>query len=72
MLPQFRRRGIARALLKAVAQLALSSGRSRRDLDDDAVERWRRGSSTPRLGAEIEEGICYCRLHGEALERLAQ
>lgn len=71
VLQQFRRRGIARALLKAVAQLALSRGVPAvtwmmMPWNDAARQLY------AVAGAEIEEGVCYCRLHADALERLAQ
>ncbi len=69
VLPEFRRRGIARELLKGVARLALSR--------DAAAVTWLMMSwnaEARRLyaaaGAEIEEGNCLCRLSGDALERL--
>lgn len=70
MLPAFRRRGVARALLKGVAEAALTNGypgiywlvmewnESARKLYED-------------IGAEIETGTCYCRIDGKALEKLA-
>jgi GNAT superfamily N-acetyltransferase len=69
VLPQFRRRGIARELLKGVARLALSRG-------VPAVTwlmmSWNGGARRlyEAAGAEIEEGNCICRLSGDALERL--
>ncbi len=69
VLPQFRRRGVARELLKAVARLALS-----RNLPavNWLMMQW--NDEARRLyaavGAEIEEGNCLCRLSGTALERL--
>ena len=71
VLPAFRRRGIARALLRAVARLATARGVPAvtwmmMPWNDAARKLY------AEAGAEIKEGICYCRLHGEALERLAQ
>ena len=70
VLPRFRRRGIARALLKVIAQFAVARG-------VPAVSwllmAWNEGARTlyAEAGAEIEDGNCYCRLYGAALERLA-
>jgi len=69
VLPQFRRRGVARELLKSVARLALSRG-------VPAVTwlmmQWNDGARRlyAEAGAEIEDGNCLCRLSGAALERL--
>lgn len=70
VLPQFRRRGIGQALLKAMAKLALSRGTSRMHWlmmawNDDGRRFY------AAAGAEIEDGNCYCTLEGAALERLA-
>ena len=69
VLPQFRRRGIGQALLKAVAQLAWHAGLAAitwlmMAWNEDARRFYE------AAGAEIEDGICFCRLHGAALERL--
>ena len=70
VLPPFRRRGIAKALLRAVAQLAVQR--------EAAAVKWLMmgwNSDARRLyeaaGASIEEGNCFCQLTGEALQRLA-
>jgi GNAT superfamily N-acetyltransferase len=71
VLPQFRRRGIARALLKEVAVLALSKGYpSIYWLMMD----WNKEASAlyQSVGAEIESGSSFCRIHGDALEALAK
>lgn len=69
VLPQFRRRGVARELLKAVARLALS-----RNLPAVTWLMMQWNDEARRLyaavGAEIEDGNCLCRLSGTALERL--
>lgn len=69
VLPGFRRRGLGRELMRAVARLALSR--------DCAAVTWLMMSwndEARRLysaaGAHIEEGNCVCRLSGDALERL--
>ena len=69
VLPGFRRRGIGRELLKAVARLAVS-----RDLPAITWLMMGWNADARRLygsvGADIEDGNCLCRLSGEALERL--
>ncbi len=70
VLPDFRRLGVARALLKAVAQLAVSRGVpaviwEMMDWNDGAAGLYQ------SIGAEIDHGFRKCRLHGAALERLA-
>lgn len=71
VLPAFRRRGIARELLKAMAQLAAERGASAISW---LMMPWNEAARKlySEAGAEIEEGVCLCRLHGPALERLAQ
>lgn len=70
VLPAFRRKGIATALLKAVARLAVERRAA-------AVSWLMMGWNTEarRLyeaaGAMIEDGNCFCKLSGDALERLA-
>jgi GNAT superfamily N-acetyltransferase len=71
VLPQFRRRGIARALLKAVAALALEKNYPSiywlmMDWNKEATALYQ------SVGAEIEPGTSFCRIHGPALEALAQ
>jgi GNAT superfamily N-acetyltransferase len=70
VLPAFRRRGIARALLGAMAGLALSRGVPAISW---LMMPWNDAARKLYIeaGAEIEEGVCLCRLHGPALERLA-
>ncbi|MFT3987059.1 GNAT family N-acetyltransferase [Aestuariivirga sp.] len=71
VLPDFRRRGIAKALLKAVAQLAAA-----RDIPEVfwLMMDWNDGARAlyESVGAEIEGGNSFCRLSGDALARLAQ
>ena len=70
VLPAFRRKGIATALMKAVARLAVARNAA-------AVSWLMMGwNSEARrlyegLGATVEDGNCFCKLSGEALERLA-
>ena len=70
VMPAFRRRGIATALLKAVARLAVARQAA-------AVSWLMLGWNTDArriyeaAGATIEDGNCFCKLSGEALERLA-
>ena len=70
VLPTYRRRGVAKALLKEVAKWAV-----RRDVPQISwlMMDWNDAARKLYLeaGAEIEDGNCFCRLHGEALERLA-
>lgn len=70
VLPEFRRRGVARALLKAVAQLALAKNYpSVYWLMMD----WNREASAlyQSIGAEIEPGTSFCRIRDDALRALA-
>jgi GNAT superfamily N-acetyltransferase len=71
VLPDFRRRGIARALLGRVAQLAVARGAASVHW---LMQPWNDGARTlyRDAGAEIEEGLCQWRLQGEALERLGR
>ncbi len=70
VLPAFRRRGIARVLLQAVARLAVARRAPAVTWD---LMAWNGGGRKlyETAGAEIEDGYCKCRLYGEALERLA-
>lgn len=70
VLPEFRRRGIARALLKAVARLALEKnypGICWLMMD------WNKEASAlyASVGAEIEPGTTFCRIRDDALRSLA-
>jgi GNAT superfamily N-acetyltransferase len=71
VLPDYRRRGIARALLKAVAGFAVGRGLPAVSW---LMMGWNEGARKlyEAAGAEIEDGNCVCRLHGAALERLAR
>ncbi len=70
VLPEFRRKGIAKALLKRIARLAVERGCPQVYW---LMMGWNDGARQLYLeaGAEVEDGNCFCRLHGEALERLA-
>jgi GNAT superfamily N-acetyltransferase len=71
VLPEFRRRGVARQLLKAVARAAVARG-------VPAVSwlmmDWNDGARAlyESAGAEVEAGNSFCRLTGDALGRLAE
>ena len=70
VLPDFRRRGVARALLKAVARLALAKNYpSVYWLMMD----WNKEASAlyQSIGAEIEPGTTFCRIRDDALKALA-
>lgn len=70
VLPQFRRRGIARALMRELSRIAVAAGAISIYwvmMDWNASGR----ALYEGLGAEIEPGINFCRLTGTALERLA-
>lgn len=71
VLPRFRRRGVARALLRETARLALSKGHPAIAW---MMVNWNAEGRAlyEGVGAEIEEGVNFCRIHGEALERLAR
>jgi ribosomal protein S18 acetylase RimI-like enzyme len=70
ILPRFQRRGIGRALLRHVAKLAVQKGYPSIYW---LMTGWNDGARAlyEAAGAEIEEGMCYCRLHGDALRRFA-
>ncbi len=71
VLSTFRRKGIARALVKRVAELAVARGAR---CVYWLMMPWNEGARKlyAGVGAEIEEGLCICRLEGEALEKLGQ
>ena len=70
VLPEFRRRGVARALLKAVARLALAKNYPSvywlmMDWNTEASALYQ------SIGAEIEPGTTFCRIRDDALKALA-
>ena len=70
VLPEFRRRGVARALLKAVARLALAKNYPgiywlMMDWNKEA------NALYASVGAEIEPGTTFCRIRDDALRALA-
>jgi GNAT superfamily N-acetyltransferase len=71
VLPEFRRRGVARGLLRQVAGIATRKGFSSiywvmMDWNTEAEALYR------SVGAEFLPKMTMCRVHGEALTRLAQ
>jgi len=71
VLPDYRRRGIATALLKHLANYAVSQGCGRfewsvLDWNKDAIAVYK------KLGAVLMDGWTVCRVDGEALSALAQ
>jgi len=71
VLPAFRRRGVGRALLRALAVQAVDRGYP--SIFWNMMD-WNAGARAlyQHAGAEIDDATCYCRLHGAALERLAR
>ena len=70
VLPDFRRRGVANALLKAVAKFAVERGYSK--IFWLAME-WNSGALAlyQSVGAQIEKANCYCWIEGDALRALS-
>ena len=71
VLPRFQRRGVGRALLKAVARLAVAKGYPSVRWMMMAWNQQAR-SLYEAVGAEFEDGMCFCQIQGTALERLAE
>jgi GNAT superfamily N-acetyltransferase len=71
VLPQFRRRGVATALLKALARLAVKGNVPSVTW---LMMAWNDAGRAlyEAAGAEVEDGNCLCRLHGDALRSLGQ
>src|SRR5689334_4786827 len=71
VLPEFRRMGVARALLKA---LAVEAKRRGYPSIYWLMKSWNEGARAlyAQAGAEIEEGIVFCRLADDALARWAE
>lgn len=70
VLPAFRRKGIAKVLLRETAKLALSKGYPSiywlmMDWNEAARDLYK------KVGAHIESGNSFCRIDGEALKALA-
>jgi GNAT superfamily N-acetyltransferase len=65
-----RRKGVARALIRRLAGMADRGGFA--SIHWMMME-WNAAAREfyQSLGAEFETGVCYCRLHGEALQKLA-
>jgi ribosomal protein S18 acetylase RimI-like enzyme len=66
VLPEFRRKGIARLLLKETCKLAVAKGFPKvfwlaMEWNEGALSLYR------SVGAEIETANCYCAIEGEAL-----
>ena len=70
VLPEFRRRGVARALLKAVARLALEKNHASVYW---FMMDWNKQASAlyESVGAELEPGMTFCRIRDDALRGLA-
>ncbi len=71
VLPEFRRLGVAEALLRLVAKTAVSKGYKKIFW---LVRDWNIGAQKlyQNIGAEIENGNCYCSLHDDALLEFAK
>ena len=70
VMPDFRRMGVAKALMRATAQLAVEQGYDAvfwmaKDWNEGALKFYR------ECGADIEPAFQLCRLKGEALKALA-
>jgi GNAT superfamily N-acetyltransferase len=71
VLKEFRRMGVAEALLKEIAKVAVLRGYKKvfwlmMDWNTNARQLYE------KVGAEIENGNCYCSLHDQALLDLAK
>ncbi|MDE2446820.1 MAG: GNAT family N-acetyltransferase [Alphaproteobacteria bacterium] len=71
VMPDFRRKGVGEALLKSVAQVAVSRGYPKVFW---LMMQWNSNARKlyERVGAEVEDGNCYCSLTGQALADLAE
>ncbi len=70
VMPDFRRQGVAEALMKVVAKAAVARGYQKIFW---LMMDWNKGARSlySKLGAEIEDGNCYCSLEKQALLDLA-
>ncbi len=70
VLPAYRRKGVARMLLKELARLARAKGFPSIYW---IMMGWNEGGRAlyREIGAELEDGLTFCRLAGDALDRLA-
>ena len=70
VLPDYRRKGVAEALLKAIAKLAVKRGYPKIYW---LMMGWNTGARKlyEGVGAEVENDNCYCSLEGSALIELA-
>ena len=70
VMPDFRRQGVAEALMKEVAKTAVARGYQKIFW---LMMDWNKGARSlySKLGAEIEDGNCYCSLEKQALLDLA-
>ncbi len=71
VMPDFRRLGVARALLKEVAAVAVARGYPKifwlaMEWNSSATDLYK------SIGAEVEPGNCYCSVTGQTLLDLAQ
>ena len=71
VLPEFRKRGLARALLKEVARVAIARGYPKifwlaMEWNTTAIELYK------SVGAEVEHANCYCAVSGQSLLDLAR
>ncbi len=71
VLPEFRRLGVAEVLLKEVARTAITRGYKKIFW---LMREWNSGARLlyHKIGAEIENGNCYCSLEDQALLDLAE
>lgn len=71
VLPDYRRMGVAQSLLKSVAKIAVARGYTKVYW---LMMQWNTGARKlyESVGAEIEEGNCYCMLADKALADFAQ
>lgn len=71
VMPEFRKRGVARALLKEVARVAVARGYPKvfwlaMEWNSTAIDLYK------SVGAEVEPANCYCAVTGQTLLDMAQ